>query len=236
MNNKPEVSFVIRTKDEEKFIGKVLILLQKQTFKNFEIIIVDSGSTDKTLEIVNKFPVRLFKINQKDFNYSFALNFGIKNALGKYICIISGHSIPISNTWLTDGVDVMQDKNIAGISGYWTDFILGYYSRLLGRVFFILPYFKFRTDHDVWLTNTNSLIKKEFWEKYHFDEKLEGSEDYDWAKEMISRGYNILKYRPFSVFHSHFMVGKPGYFASLSIWKKWNEIVDNKPRPSTIKI
>jgi len=48
----PLVSFVIRTKDEGKFIGKVLSLLFKQTLQDFEIIIVDSGSTDKTLEFV----------------------------------------------------------------------------------------------------------------------------------------------------------------------------------------
>jgi len=229
-NAKPEVSFVIRTKNEGKFIGKVLNLLQRQTYKDFEIIIVDSGSTDRTLEIIKKFKIKLIKIKQNDFTYGYAINIGIKNALGKYICIISGHSLPISDTWLADGVDVMQDKNIAGISGYWTDFILGYYSRFLGRLVFMLPYFKFRTDYDVYLTNTNSLIKKEFWEKYHFDEKLEGSEDYDWAKEMTSKGYNILKYRPFSVFHSHFMVGKPGYFASLPMWRKQIIEIDKKIR------
>jgi rhamnosyltransferase len=52
---KPVVSFVIRTKNEEKFIGKVLDLLQKQTYQNFEIIIVDSGSTDL---VVQSFPNR----------------------------------------------------------------------------------------------------------------------------------------------------------------------------------
>jgi len=216
----PEVSFVIRTKNEGKFIGKVLGLLQKQTFKDFEIIIVDSGSTDKTLEIVNKYSAKVLKIDPKDFNYSYALNFGIKNASGKYICIISGHSIPITDSWLEDGVRIMKEDNVAGLSGYWTDFILGYFSRPLGRLAFLLPYFKKRKDFDPWLTNTNSLINKKYWQEYNFDEKLEGSEDYDWACEMISRGYNIAKIKSFSVFHSHFMVGRPGYFASLPIWKK----------------
>lgn len=230
MNKNPEVSFVIRTKNEEKFIDKVLDLLQKQTFKNFEIIIVDSGSIDKTLEIVKKYKVRIINIKQEDFTYGYAINIGIKNALGKYVCILSGHSLPMSDTWLADGVEAIKPKNIAGLSGYWTDFILGYYSRFLGRLVFILPYFKFRTDYDVSLTNTNSLIKKEYWKKYNFDEKVDGSEDYDWAKEMISRGFNILKYKPFSVFHSHFMVGKPGYFASVSIWKKQIVEIDKKIR------
>ena len=71
------VSFVIRTKNEEKLIGKVLKSLWDQTYKNFEVIIVDSGSTDKTLEIVKKFPVKLIEIKPKEYNPSYALNLGI---------------------------------------------------------------------------------------------------------------------------------------------------------------
>lgn len=225
---KPEVTFVIRTKNEARFIGKVLNLLQKQTFKNFEIIIVDSGSTDKTLEIVNKFPVKLLKINPCDFNYSFALNYGIKNAHGKYICIISGHSIPISNTWLNDGLSVLKKDNVAAVNGPYSEFPVGYFNRSIGRLSLFIH--KRIENFTPWITNTNSLIKKDLWEKYHFDEKLQGSEDYDWGKEMISRGYNIVKIRSFDVFHSHWLLGKPGYLASVPIWKKQIIEIDNKIR------
>lgn len=56
MGNIINTSWVIRTKNEGEHIGEVLEMLQKQTRQDFEIIIVDSGSTDKTLEIVKKFP------------------------------------------------------------------------------------------------------------------------------------------------------------------------------------
>lgn len=227
----PEVSFVIRTKNEGKFIGKVLDFLQKQTFKDFEIIIVDSGSTDKTLEIVRKFPITLVKIKPSDFNFSYALNLGISKAKGKYIAIISGHSIPITDTWLKDGVAVLKEENVAGVSGTFSEFMAGYFNRGIERL--ALFFHKNRIDYSPWLTNTNALIKKSLWQKYHFDESLSGCEDYDWGKEMISRGYNVVKYKPFSVFHSHILLGRPGYFRSLSKWRKWNEIVDKKKRPSS---
>lgn len=50
-----EISIIIRTKNEEKWIGENLKRLANQTYKNFEIIIVDSGSTDETLNIINNF-------------------------------------------------------------------------------------------------------------------------------------------------------------------------------------
>lgn len=228
MEEKPIVSIVIRTKNEEKFIGKVLKLLFRQTFKNFEIIIVDSGSTDKTLEIVKKFPVKLIKIKPKDFNFSYALNIGIRKAKGKYVCIISGHSVPITDTWLSDTVKLFKDRKIAAISGYYSSFLLGYINRFVGRI--SLMSHKRRKNFDPWLTNTNSIIRKDLWKKYPFDEKLEGSEDYDWAKEMIHRGFNVVKYKPFSVFHSHFLLGRPGYFQMLPKWEKWNAVIDKKKR------
>lgn len=230
LSKKPIVSVVIRTKNEEKFIGLVLDLLYRQTFKEFEVVIVDSGSSDKTLEIVKRYPVKILKISPKDFTYGLSLNLGIENSKGKYICIMSGHSIPISDTWLSDGVSVLEEKDVAAVSSYYSEFILGYFSRLIGRISLIA--LKHRLDYTPWITNTNSLIKKRLWEEYHFDEKLEGSEDYDWGKEMIARGYNVVKYKPFSVFHSHRLLGKPTYHDMLPIWGKWNEIVDRKKRPS----
>lgn len=235
---KPRVSFVIRTKDESMWIGKVLQFLMDQTFRDFEIIIVDSGSTDKTLEIVKKFPTKLIQIKPEKFNYSYALNLGISKANGKYIGIISGHSIPVSDSWLSDGLKNFKDGKVAAISGNYSSLPIGYFSRSLGRLFF-KPYQK-KLNFNPWMTNTNSLVRKDLWEKYPFDEKLPECEDYDWASEMISRGYNIIKDPKFNVFHSHFLLGRPGYLARKPRWEKICAIIDKRKRPrksySKIKI
>src|SRR3989344_3651284 len=63
----PETSIVIRTYNEEKHIGNLLRAIETQDYKDYEIIIVDSGSTDKTLEIAEKHPVRIIKIEKRDF-------------------------------------------------------------------------------------------------------------------------------------------------------------------------
>lgn len=229
-SKKPTVSFVIRTKNEAKFIGKVLRSLETQTYKNIEIIVVDSGSTDKTLEIIKNFPIKLIQIKPEEFNHSYALNLGIKETQGEFICIISGHSLPLSNTWLEDGLINFKDPKVAGISGHYTEFPTGYYSRKLGKLILKLARGK-RATFSPWMTNTNSIIRKDLWKEYPFDEKLPECEDYDWACEMLARGYNIIKNPKFSVFHSHFLLGKPGYWRRLSKWKKICAMIDKRKRP-----
>ena len=83
----------------------------------------------------------------------------------------------------------MKEKTLAGLSGYYSDFIVGYWSRFLGNIVFLyFPFFKKREDYTPWISNTNSLIKKEFWKKYKFDESLPESEDYDWGKDVTFVG------------------------------------------------
>lgn len=233
MTKKPTVSFVIRTKNEGPHIGRVLKFLMKQTYQDFEIIVIDSGSADNTLKIIKKYPVRLIKIKPGKFGYSSTLNMGIKKSRGKYVAIISAHSLPVSDKWLEDGVRIIKQSGVAGLSGYYTGVPIGYLSRQFGKLFFSPSDLK-RMDYDPWMTNTNSLIKKERWEEYHFDEKLDkiGCEDYDWALEMLSRSYSIVKAPGFNVFHSHFLLGKPGYLQRLPEWKKTCKVLEQKKRPS----
>src|SRR3989338_6460644 len=118
-----ETSIIIRTKNEEKWISENLKRLANQTYKNFEIILVDSGSTDKTLDIINQFinvlNIRIFKIKPEEFSYPFALNFGIKQSLAeKYLVFLSGHSLPISKTWIEYGIKNFTDNKIMGAYGF----------------------------------------------------------------------------------------------------------------------
>lgn len=65
-----KISVVIRTYNEEKHIGEVLKSLNKQTYSNFEVIILDSQSTDNTIKIAQNYDVRIEQIEKKEFNYS----------------------------------------------------------------------------------------------------------------------------------------------------------------------
>jgi len=227
-NKKPKVSFVIRTKDEGRYIGKVLKYLYKQTFKDFEVIIVDSGSTDKTLGIARKFPVRIIEIRPEEFGMSYSLNLGISKAKGGIIGIISGHSIPRSNKWLADGYKNFRDKKIVGVTGPLSSNPLAYLWRPLG-----LPIFDSskRVEHTSNMNNTHALIRKNMWKLYPFDEELSGSEDRDWALEMLARGYNIVSDPGFAAYHSHIVLSRSPRFRMKPTWRARGEIIDKRKRP-----
>jgi glycosyltransferase involved in cell wall biosynthesis len=159
---RPITSFVIRTYNEEKWIGTVLQTLLDQTRKDFEIIIVDSGSTDSTLEIVKKFPVKLIQIPKEDFNFSYALNIGIKDAKSKYIGILSGHSVPTKKTWYEESIKLFNNSELAGITGNYYSLSDGSISeKLMGmryKVKMKLGLVK-RKEYSPNLSNTNSFIR-----------------------------------------------------------------------------
>lgn len=115
----PEASIIIRTKNEEKWIGECLNRLFNQTYRDFDVVVVDSGSTDRTLEIIGKYDVHLFQIPPEQFSYPNALNFGCsRSSAAKYFVFLSGHSLTVSQNWLKDGIENFKTAdNIAGIYG-----------------------------------------------------------------------------------------------------------------------
>ena len=90
-----KISIVIRTKNEEKYLAQTLDMLIAQKEMDFEIIIVDSGSTDRTLDIIKNYHVKLIEIKPEEFTYGYALNIGAEAASGEYLLNLSAHAIPI---------------------------------------------------------------------------------------------------------------------------------------------
>lgn len=91
MNNIPFFTIIIPTYNREIFLEKAINSIVNQTYYNWELIIIDDGSTDKTKELVYKFQIkdsRIIYIYQKNQERSAARNNGIKNSKGKYICFL----------------------------------------------------------------------------------------------------------------------------------------------------
>lgn len=81
----PLVSVIMRTKNNEDTLTEALSSLFQQDFQDFELIIVDSGSVDRTLEIAAHYPHRLIHIRPQDYFPGKVLNAAAEQATGKYL-------------------------------------------------------------------------------------------------------------------------------------------------------
>lgn len=230
-----ETSIIIRTKNEEKWIGECLRRLRRQTYRDFEIVIVDSGSTDRTPEIVGQYDTRLFLIPQEDFSYPYALNYGCERAQAtKYLVMLSAHSLPISDTWLQDGINAFINDRVIGV--YGGIFALpdaSIWEKILWNKLRSALWPRHRTvikkDSMGVLGFTNAIIRKDLWDAHHFDQAYgAGGEDGEWARYWFARGYVAVKEAKFNVYHSHGL----GLRALRAQWRYWASL--GEPRPFQI--
>ncbi len=85
---KPKLSVIIASHNHQDYIAQTLESLEKQTFQSFEIILVDDGSTDKTVEAARDFPSRAHIFTQENKGVVAARNRGVSLAKGQYICFV----------------------------------------------------------------------------------------------------------------------------------------------------
>ena len=112
------VSVVIPTKDGADTIGEVLerLFRQKHAFEA-DVVIVDSGSRDRTLELVRRFPVRLEQIAPHDFDHGATRNFAIERTRGDVVVLLTQDAIPADETLLANLAAPFADARVAGVFG-----------------------------------------------------------------------------------------------------------------------
>jgi CMP-N-acetylneuraminic acid synthetase/GT2 family glycosyltransferase len=194
-------SIIIRTCDEERWIGPCLSGVFGQTYQDFEVIIVDNESTDRTIEKARQFPIAEV-VTCREFFPGKALNLGIRESKGEYIVCLSGHCIPVNEAWLGNLVKNLDDPSVAAVFGRQEPMAFSTDSdkRDLLLVFGLDRRVQTK---DSFFHNANSILRRELWEKVPFDEKVTNIEDRIWAKEMLKLGYKIVYEPEASVFHHH---------------------------------
>ena len=86
---KPEVSIILPSYNYENYIGKTIDSVLNQSYPNWELIIIDDGSMDNSLDVIKRYKdKRIHLFTQKNKGVSSTLNRGIRNSSGKYICFL----------------------------------------------------------------------------------------------------------------------------------------------------
>ena len=197
-------SIVIRTYNEAKHLPDLLqqITAQKQCEIEYEIIVVDSGSTDETLAIAKRFNVRIVHIKKAEFTFGKSLNCGCEAAAGDYLVFISGHCIPKNEDWLEQLVMPLQDDGIAYTYGRQIGKGESRFSECqLFKKYF--PEISSIPQKGFFCNNANAALKKEVWTRYPFDEALTGLEDMDLGRRLISAGLLLAYVSEAPVYHLH---------------------------------
>jgi 2-desacetyl-2-hydroxyethyl bacteriochlorophyllide A dehydrogenase len=202
-NKNPETTIVIRAFNEERWLPEVFAAIHKQKYRDFEVLVVDSGSIDRTRDIAAANGARILRLRSEDFTFGYSLNLGIAEARGPFIAIISAHAIPTDENWLENLITPLRNPENAMVFGGQRGHAISKFSeaRDLERVF---PARSLEMDDDhVFVNNANSAIRKDLWEQHPFDEGLPGLEDAEWAKYWIPRGYKVLYEPSTCIYHVH---------------------------------
>ncbi len=194
-------SIIIRTKNEEDWIGHCLEAISNQSYKNFEIIIVDNQSSDNTIKIAKSFLVKKI-VSIKKYLPGKSLNAGIRVADGDFLVFISSHCVPKNIHWLKSLLANFNNREIAGVYGRQVPTAFSKPNDVRDL------YITFGLDKriqtkDYFFHNANSAIRKKLWDEYPFDEKLTNIEDRAWAKQLTEKGYKLIYEPEAEVFHSH---------------------------------
>lgn len=205
------MSIIIPTKNGERTIGHCLRSIHSQkTNYQFEIIAVDSGSTDSTLQILRQYEVECIRIQK--FSHGRSRNLGADLSKGKFLIFINQDAIPANNRWLENLMSPLSDsRTVASYSRQ-----IPYDDIHPAERHFILrtypPNPRIHTVKDlsnrdptgiVLFSTVSGTIRKDVWSRYRFAEDIIMSEDQEIAVRLLRSGWNIA-YQPESiVVHSH---------------------------------
>ncbi len=195
-------SLIVRAYNEEKYLGRLLEGAKRQTVRDVEIILVDSGSTDSTVAIAESFGAKIVRIPSAEFTFGRSLNFGIDEATRELIVVASAHVYPVYPDWLETLLRPFQDERVALTYGKQRGYEGSKYSehQIFQQWF---PDVGVANQATAFCNNANAAIRKSLWEKQRYDETLTGLEDLAWGKRAQEQSYQIAYVAEAEIVHIH---------------------------------
>lgn len=216
-----DVSIVIPTYNGGDDIKEILTrIFEQKTNASFEVIVIDSQSTDGTPGLVRDFPVRLVEIRKAEFSHPRTRNFGCRLANGEFVVFMTQDAIPFNHLWLDCLVRPFLDNQK----------VAGTYSRQIPRLHcnpsemrdiyigagpvrqvkavefsdeFQKQSYEAHLHAFIQFSNVSACYRRALLQEFPFNESLLMVEDMEWCKQVIEAGYTVI-YEPSSVvIHSH---------------------------------
>lgn len=213
------VSIIVPVKNAARYLDEQMrAVFAQQGVPRPQVVLLDSGSTDGSLSIAARYPVRVIEIRPEEFNHGRTRNLGARETSGEFIVFLTQDATPADNSWLRNLLKpLIDDPSVAGsfsrhlprpgcsiplarqIEEEWEQ--AGGCERVVKKVSSReelesnKPFFAY-------FANTSSCLRRSVWERIPFRE-VEFGEDVDWAERVLLAGHAIV-YEPSStVLHSH---------------------------------
>lgn len=199
----PLVSIILRSFNEDWALCETLPMLQAQEYGNFELIVIDSGSTDGSVELIHAaHPRHFIQIQPHEYNPARVMNHGMELARSEFGIFLNADATPQDAHWLRPLVETLFDPQVAAVFGRqiprWDcQAVFAHdYERCFGPK-------RESAKWDHFFSMASSGIRKDIWAKHGFDERMQYSEDDEWTRWARAQGCKII-YAPESVvLHSH---------------------------------
>lgn len=190
----PLVSVIMPAYNGEKYIEKAINSIMRQTYSNWELIIIEDGSSDNTLEIARRYQNEKIKVyvNEKNKGIAFSTNYGITHSEGKYIALLDDDDIatPKRLALQVDFLEQNTDIDILGGRSIYIDStgkFLGIDAEPLHNPNLIKAYLLFYNEK---FSNCTAMIRREFIEKnmLYYEEGCLGMQDFKFYIESSKLG------------------------------------------------
>jgi rhamnosyltransferase len=205
-------SILILTKNDADGVSACLGAVYSQKYTgSFEVLVVDSGSTDGTLDAVRRFPVRLKQIPPETFHHARTRNFAARHAKGEILVFLSQDAVPASGEWLHEMVSNFNDSAIGAVYGRQLPKLGSSLERqdalstLYGEQKLVKdPASQQERGYLFYhFSDVNAALRRSVWQSSLFPENLKVFEDLGIAKRILDAGWKIAYEPAAAVFHSH---------------------------------
>jgi rhamnosyltransferase len=181
----PAATVIVRVKNEARSLQRALDSLHAQTVP-VEIVVVDSGSSDGSVEIARRAANRVIEIPASEFTFGHALNLGAAAASGEFVFALSAHCSAPQREWVERALSHYDDARVAATHGclHLPD------GTPLREVF--LQDAAHARAHPYWgFSNHASSWRADVWRRLRFDEEIDACEDKEWAWRVLAEGRAI---------------------------------------------